>query len=142
MRYAALVATALLAVAGPASAQSGIYRSASVEKGKTLRLAVVTALKKDCTIGAVGAVRVVNPPKNGQLAVRDGKLKTPASFRCPNVETPVKGLFYQSRPNFSGTDEVTYETKTSEGATETFTYKITVTDKPGTPAAKDGVQEL
>lgn len=143
MRHAALVAAALVALAAPASAQTGIFRSASVEKGKTLRVAVVTALKKDCSVGQVGSVRVITPPKNGQLAVRAGKLKTPASFRCPNVETPVQGLFYQAKPNFSGTDEVSYETKTPDGATETFTYKITVTDKPGAPApAKDGVQDL
>ena len=148
VRQAVLAAAAVLALAAPASAQTGIFRSASVEKGKTLRVAVVTALKKDCSIGQVGSVRVINPPKNGQLAVRAGKLKTPASFRCPNVETPVQGLFYQSKPNFSGTDEVTYETKTPDGATETFTYKITVTDKPGAPSApaagasKDGTLDL
>lgn len=147
MRAFALAACAAVLAAAPAVAQTGIYRSATVEKGKTLRVAVVTALKKDCSVGPVGSVRVIDPPKSGQLAVRAGKLKTPASFRCPNVETPVQGLFYQSRPNFSGTDEVAYETRTPDGATETFRVRITVTDKPGsTPAPgaapKDGLQEL
>jgi hypothetical protein len=76
--------------------------------------------------------------------VRSGKVKTPASFRCPNVETPVQGLFYQSKPNFSGADEVTYETRNAEGGTETYSVKITVTDKPGGAGGgkKDGLLEL
>ncbi len=135
------MAASLLAV--PASAQTGIHRSVTVEKGKTLRIAVITALKKDCSVGEVGGVRVITAPKNGQLAVRSGKLKTPARFRCPNVETPVQGLFYQARPNFSGSDEVSYETRSADGATETYNVKITVTDKPGAaPAKKDGLLEL
>ncbi|MDB5558966.1 MAG: 4-aminobutyrate aminotransferase [Enterovirga sp.] len=153
MRKALAVLTMAAAfAAGPAFAQTTttLYRSVSVEKGKPVRLAVVTALKKDCTQGEVGGVRIINAPKNGQLAVRSGKIKTPASFRCPNVETPVQGLFYQSKANFSGPDEVSYETRTPEGATETYTVKITVTDKPGgagaAPAAggakKDGLLEL
>lgn len=141
--FAVLSVALALAASAPAAAQTGIHRSATVEKGKTLRIAVVTALKKDCTVGDVGSVRIVSPPKNGQLAVRSGKGKTPASFRCPNVETPLQGLFYQSKPNFAGSDEVVYETRTPDGATETFNVKITVTDKPGSGGGKkDGLLEL
>jgi len=132
------VAVALAAV--PALAQTGTQRSTSVEKGKPLRIAVITALKKDCSVGDVGTIRVITPPKNGQFAIRSGKVKTPASFRCPNVETNSQQLFYQSRANFAGVEEVSYETRTSDGLTETFTVKITVTDKPGTK--KDGVVDL
>jgi hypothetical protein len=150
MRKALAVLTMTAAIAaGPAFAQSttNLYRSVSVEKGKSVRLAIVTALKKDCSLGEVGGVRIINAPKNGQLAVRSGKLKTPASFRCPNVETPVQGLFYQSKASFAGPDEVSYETRTPEGATETYTVKITVTDKPAGAggaggAKKDGQLEL
>ena len=143
----AVVTMAALFAAGPALAQSGTQRSTSVEKGKPLRIAVITALKKDCSVGEVGSIRVITPPKNGQLAIRSGKVKTPASFRCPNVETASQQLFYQSKANFSGSDEVSYESRTSDGLTETFTVKITVTDKPGAPAGaggakKDGLLEL
>jgi hypothetical protein len=145
MRMALAVLTIAATIAGgPASAQTAGQRTVSVEKGKTLRLAVITALKRDCSLGEIGGVRIINAPKNGQVAVRSGKLKTPASFRCPNVETPVQGLFYQSKPNFSGSDEVSYETRNAEGGTETFTVKITVTDKAGGAGAgkKDGLLEL
>lgn len=140
-RFAIISLVAGLAVT-PALAQTGTTRNATVEKGKTVRLAVVTALKKDCKIGDVGSIRIVSPPKNGQVAVRTGNLKTPASFRCPNVDTPVQGLFYQARPNFSGADEVSYEARNSDGDTQTFVVKVTVTDKPGGGGSKNGVQEL
>jgi hypothetical protein len=144
MRKALAVLTMAAAfAAGPALAQTATSRNVSVEKGKTLRLAVITALKKDCTVGEIGGVRIIGAPKNGQVAVRSGKVKTPASFRCPNVETPVQGLFYQSKPNFSGADEVTYETRNAEGGTEMYSVKITVTDKPGGAGSKkDGLLEL
>ena len=144
MRKALAVLTMTAAMAAmPAAAQSVTQRSTSIEKGKPLRIAVITALKKDCSSGDVGTIRVITPPKNGQLAIRSGKVKTPASFRCPNVETPSQQLFYQSRANFSGADEVSYETRTSDGLSETFTVKINVTDKPaGAGGKKDGLLEL
>jgi hypothetical protein len=133
----ACLTLALLAVAaaGPASAQSSNYRSMNVAAGKPARVAVVTALKKDCSVGQIGGVRVVTVPKNGNLQLKKGKLKTPATFRCPNVETPAEMVLYQSKPNFKGDDEIVYETKSADGAIERFTVKITVSDKPA-PADK------
>lgn len=147
MRHLLAVAALAVSLAPlPAAAQSGQVRNLTVEKGKVARLAVVTALTKECKVGEIGTIRIVNAPKSGQLNVRSGKAKTPAAFRCPNVETPVQGLFYQPRANFTGTDEVSYETRSSDGASETFTVKITVADKPGTGGskggAKDGVLDL
>ncbi|MDB5512307.1 MAG: 4-aminobutyrate aminotransferase [Enterovirga sp.] len=139
--FAIPLLAASIGLALPAAAQTGVFRSASVEKGKVVRLAVVTALKKDCSKGEVGSVRVITAPKNGQLAVRSATLKTPASFRCPNAETAAQQLFYQSKPSFTGADEVSYETKTPDGTTETFTVKITVTDKPDAKP-KGGLLEL
>ena len=124
-----------LAAAGPAPAQSSNYRSMDVAKGKAERVAVITALKKDCSVGQIGGVRVVTVPKHGNLQLKKGKLKTPASFRCPNVETPVEAVFYQPKANFTGEDEVVYETKSADGAVERFTVKITVTDTPAAAPA-------
>lgn len=121
-----------LLVAGSALAE-GVNRTATIAPGKPARLAVITALKKDCSIGEVGSIRIVTPPKSGSLVIKTGKTKTPASFRCPNVETPVQALFYQPNGKFTGQDEVAYETKATDGATETFTVKINVTDKPAAP---------
>jgi hypothetical protein len=124
-----------LALAGSALAQTSNYRSMNIVAGKPTRIAVVTALKKDCSAGTIGGVKVVTVPKNGNLSLKRGKLKTPASFRCPNVETQAEAVFYQPKAKFTGDDEIVYETKSADGAVERFTVKITVTDKPSTAPA-------
>ena len=132
---AAILGSAL-AFAGAASAQTSNYRSITIPAGKDHRIAVVTAVKKDCSVGQIGGVRIVNPPKNGNLQLKRGKLKTPASFRCPNVETQAEAVIYQPRGKFTGDDEIVYETKSADGEVQRFTVKITVSDKPGAPSDK------
>ena len=127
----------LLSPAATAFAATTSYRSQTVPPGKASRIAVITALKRDCSIGPVGSVRVVTAPKNGSLVVRSGKLKTPASFRCPNVETPAEALFYQPNASYSGPDEVTYETRTPDGVVQGFTVRITVSGKPADTKPSD-----
>jgi hypothetical protein len=131
-----------LVLAGPAAAQSSNYRSMNAVAGKIARVAVVTALKKDCSVGEIGGVRVVTVPKNGNLSLKKGKLKTPATFRCPNVETPAEVVFYQPKANFKGEDEIVYETKSADGAVERYTVKITVSDKPAPADKKDDAISL
>ena len=128
------VALALALVVGPAAAQTSINRSATATSGKALRLAVAPNLKKDCSAGPMPEVRVVATPKNGSLITRAGKLKTPASYRCPNADAQVQGVFYQSNAKYTGTDEAVFDIKTADGAVERFTIKITVS---GAPAADD-----
>jgi hypothetical protein len=134
-----------LALAAPALAQTSNYRSMNVVGGKPARVAVVTALKKDCSAGTIGGVKVVTVPKHGNLSLKRGKLKTPASFRCPNVETQAEAVFYQPKAKFTGDDEIVYETKSADGQIERFTVKITVGDKPAAapaPEKKDDALEL
>src|SRR5829696_4841257 len=137
----AMTALFLVALGAPAPAQTSVYRSVNAASGKPVRVRVVTNLKKDCTVGAPAAIRVVTPPKNGSLVVKNGKLKTPADYRCPNIETPVQGVFYQSNPKYTGSDEVAFEVKTADGTTQAISIKITVGDKPvGAPKEKEGVE--
>jgi hypothetical protein len=137
-----VIALATFAGLGAASAQA--VRTATIQPGKPARIHVVTFLKKDCSQGTEGSIRVVTPPKNGNTSVRTGKLKTPASFRCPNVETQAQQLIYEPRKDFQGSDEVTFEIKDADGTTATETLKINVTAKPGAPAKKGsgGVVDL
>ena len=136
-----LIATGLIAAA-PAFAQTSTYRSATAQSGKPTRIWAVSAIKKDCSVGQIGGVKVLTPPKNGTLALTRGKTTSPASFRCPNVETPIELVIYQSNPKFTGSDEVTYETKNADGVVEKHTIRIEVTDKPGAPAKKDAPVDL
>ncbi len=136
----ATAALCLFALGGSTLAQTSVYRTVDAPPGKPIRVRVVTNLKKDCTVGAPAAIRVVTPPKNGSLVVKNGKLKTPADYRCPNVETPVQGVFYQSNPKYTGSDEVAFEVKTAEGNTQSISIKINVSDKPAAaPKGKEAV---
>lgn len=123
----------LALAAGPASAQTNINRSETATTGKAARLAIAPNLKKDCSTGPTPEVRVVTTPKNGSLITRAGKLKTPASYRCPNVEAQVQGVFYQSNARYTGPDEAVFDIRTADGQVERFTIKITV----GGAAAND-----
>lgn len=131
-------ALALAVAAAPAAAQTQLFRSDAAVTGKPTRLYVLPALKKDCSTGALGEIRVTTPPKSGTLAVQKRKLKTPASYRCPNVETEVQAVFYQSNPKFTGSDEVVIEVKTPDGDLQRTTIRITVSDKPAGSEKKDG----
>ncbi|MGH1570216.1 Ig-like domain-containing protein [Methylobacterium sp. P31] len=130
---AALLAASLM-LAGPALAQAPATRSKTVAPGKTVRLEIAPNLKKDCSPGPMPEFKVSGPPKNGSVITKVGKVKTPARYRCPNKEAAVQALFYQPNSGFTGSDEVTFEVKSSDGQVQTQTVKITV----GTSAAKSG----
>ncbi len=71
-------------------------------------------------------VKVVTQPSHGTLAIKSGKTKAGALARCPTLEVPAQGLFYQANPKFTGTDQVAYTVKNAEGRTQSFTLKINV----------------
>lgn len=116
-------------------------KTATILTGRPTRIAVETALTRECKVGQMGGIRVITAPTNGTVSVKSDKLKTPKNFRCPEVETPVQTLIYLSNKNYKGSDELVYETRTPEGSTQTFTVKIIVTDKPPQRGGS-GVQDL
>ena len=141
---AVLLASGLL-LAGPAQvpafAQTTVTRSKTVAPGKTVRLEIAPNLKKDCTPGPMPEFKVSGAPKNGSVITKVGKLKTPASYRCPNKEAAVQALFYQPNGGFTGADEVTFEVKGADGQVQTHNIKITVGgsgSKSGDDAKKEG----
>ena len=108
------------------------YRSTNVVAGKPHRLGVYGNVQKDCTSGPLPTVRVVIPPKHGELNVRSGKLKAGRISRCPKLEATAQGVFYKPNPTYKGADEVSYEVKSASGKVESHTVRITVKD--ATPA--------
>ncbi|AWN35569.1 4-aminobutyrate aminotransferase [Methylobacterium radiodurans] len=122
---AALVAGGLLIAAGPVQAET-VQKTETVASGKTGRLLVTPNLKKDCAEGPMPEFRFSAYPKNGAVIVKAGKQKTPASFRCPNKEAGVMGVFYQPKDGFTGSDELTFEVKSADGEVQTRVFKITV----------------
>ncbi|GJE59425.1 Ig-like domain-containing protein [Methylobacterium trifolii] len=129
--FAAILAGSLLLAApalvvGPALAETTITKSETVASGKTVRLAIAPNLKKDCNAGPMPEFKVSGAPKNGSVITKVGKVKTPASYRCPNKEAAVQALFYQPKAGFTGADEVTFEIKNADGQVQTQNIKITV----------------
>jgi hypothetical protein len=108
------------------------YRSTDVVAGTRQRLGVYGNVQKDCTSGPLPTVRVVTPPKHGELNVRSGKLKAGRISRCPKLEATAQGIFYKPNPAYKGADEVSYEVKSASGKLESHTVRITV--KEATPA--------
>jgi hypothetical protein len=94
-------------------------------------------VQKDCTSGPLPTIRVLMPPKHGDLNVRSGKLKAGRITRCPQLEAAAQGIFYKANATFKGTDEVSYEVRSASGKVESHTVRITVKDaqpsdsKPG-----------
>lgn len=140
LRPLAALLAGSMALAGPALAQAPTSRTKTVAPGKTVRIEIAPNLKKDCSPGPMPEFKVSGPPKNGSVITKVGKLKTPASYRCPNKEAAVQALFYQPNNGFTGTDEVTFEVKNSDGQVQTQTVKITV-GGAGTKSGDDGKKE-
>lgn len=115
-----------LAAAGPALAQDKIYRSADAVSGKTMRLGLYEDVPKECTAGPLPEIKVVTPPKHGSLTVRSGKTKAGELKRCPKLEVPAQGVYYQANANYTGADEVAYEVKRVARETQSITVKIMV----------------
>ncbi|MXQ14091.1 4-aminobutyrate aminotransferase [Microvirga makkahensis] len=131
-----LSATAALAQANSA------YRSTDAIAGKTHRLGVYGNVRKDCTSGPLPTVRVVTPPRHGELNVRSGKLKAGRIPRCPTLEPTAQGIFYKANPTYKGTDEVSYEVRSASGKVETHTVRISVKDARTLDAKPDQDAEL
>jgi hypothetical protein len=120
----ALVLSGTAALAQTNTAQ----RSTDVVAGKTHRLGVYGNVQKGCTSGPLPTVRVVTPPKHGELNVRSGKLKAGRISRCPRLEATAQGIFYKPNPAYKGADKVSYEVKSASGKVESHSIKITVNE--------------
>ncbi len=126
LALAALVGCAMVGTSLPALAQTTVTTRESAATAKPVRLAVAPNLKGDCSTGPVPEVRVTAAPKNGSLITRTTKMKTPASYRCPNKEAEVQAVYYRSKAGFTGADETTFEIKTADGTVQRRTVQITV----------------
>ncbi|MCB5176901.1 4-aminobutyrate aminotransferase [Microvirga lenta] len=139
---AAVGAGALAVPHGAAWAQNNsAFRSAEVVAGKQERLGVYGNVQKDCTPGPLPTIRVVTPPKNGELNVRSGTLKMGRITRCPKLAPKAQGIFYKANPTFKGTDEVAYEVRSASGKVESHTVRITVKDAQASDSAKPSQED-
>jgi hypothetical protein len=142
-RPAPALACILVLSASAALAQTNsAHRSADVVAGKPHRLGVYGNVQKDCTSGPLPTVRVVTPPRHGELNVRSGKLKAGRISHCPKLEATAQGIFYKASPTYKGADEVSYEVRSASGKVESHTVRITVKDTQAPDAKPDQDAEL
>ena len=141
---ATIVALACVVLPGIAAwAQTNsAYRSVDAAPGKPHRLGVYGNVTKDCTSGPLPTIRVVTPPKHGELNVRSGTLKAGRITRCPKLEAKAQGVFYRADAQYTGTDEVSYEVKSASGKVESHTIRINATSTPPAVAKPSDEMEL
>jgi hypothetical protein len=138
----ALACMLILCATGAIAQTNSAHRSADVVAGKSHRLGVYGNVQKDCTSGPLPTVRVLTPPKHGELNVRSGKLKAGRISRCPKLEASAQGIFYKPSPTYKGADEVSYEVRSASGKVESHTVRITVKDTQAPDAKPDPDTEL
>lgn len=138
LRAAALM-TAVLAFPAVSWAQSTtVERSAQGLSAKDIRIGVYLNVQPDCTSGTLPAIRLVDPPANGTVNVKRGKVTATNYKQCMALEVPGFIAFYRSKADFTGTDVVTLEVKYPQGRTEI--QRITV--KVGGGATSPGGRNI
>jgi hypothetical protein len=125
-----LLAGILLATGAAALAQDTIIeRQAKGQTGRDIRIAVFANILPDCTAGQLPTVRLKQPPSNGTVTVKQGRVRTTNLKQCLAVEVPAFVAFYRSSPGFSGQDSVLIEVVSASGKTQIQRYTVTV-EKP------------
>jgi hypothetical protein len=120
-------------VAAPVLGQALNYSSAQAVAGKPVQLTYhADAHKSTCSPAPVPTLRVIEPPKQGVLTVRQAVQTTNKVGGCLGLKTPALVVFYQAKGNYTGSDHVRYAVTNAQGQTEG--YDVTITVRPA-PAA-------
>lgn len=131
----AFAAAALLLTGSgaPASAQDAqtVERTAKGPPAKPIRVGVYLNVQPDCSSGTLPTIRLLNPPANGTVDVKRGKVTATNYKQCLALEVPGYVAFYRSKPDFTGVDIVTLEVKYPNGRTEVQKISVTVGDNKG-----------
>jgi hypothetical protein len=130
----------------PQPQPQSVDRSAKGPTAKNIQVGVYLNVQPDCTSGTLPAIRLVEPPANGTVSIKRGKVTATNYKQCLALEVPAFIAFYQSKADFVGTDVVTIEVKYPQGRTEVQRIKIdvggsastapTTPAKPATPSSR------
>ena len=119
------------APAAPAPETATVERSAKGPTAKPIQVGVYLNVQPDCTSGTLPAIRLVAPPANGTVTLKRGKVTATNYKQCLALEVPGFVAFYQSKPDFVGTDMAIIEVKYPQGRTEVQRITINVGTGPG-----------
>lgn len=125
--FGTVAAVGFLAPSSAAWAQAQTTeRTAKGASAKSIQVGVYLNVQPDCTSGTLPAIRLVEPPANGTVSIKRGKVTATNYKQCLALEVPAFIAFYQSKADFIGTDTVTLEIKFPQGRTEVQHIKIEV----------------
>jgi|RhiMethySRZTD1v2_1073278.scaffolds.fasta_scaffold1348762_2 hypothetical protein len=127
---AAIVVTMAVRM-GPALAEiRTTEKSARAQSGKDVRIGVYINVQPDCTSGPLPTIRLSEPPTNGTVTVRKGKVSATNYKQCLALQVPAFVAVYRSKANFSGTDSLELEVRYPDGKQEIQKFQITVGSSP------------
>jgi hypothetical protein len=115
-------------------ATTTVERSVKGQTAKSIQVGLYLNVQPDCTSGTLPALRLVAPPANGTISIKQGKVTGTNYKRCLALQVPGFVAFYQSKPDFVGTDMAIIEVKYPQGRTELQRITINV----GTGPAPNG----
>jgi len=129
MRISALCS--VLAVVASVSAMAAPL-TATVPAGVKTEVAEHSARNKDCAAEHV-VVKLTSPPANGTVTFTEenkvvppvGKLGGPQS--CAGHTIPTAVVYYQSKPNFKGTDRFKYQRTNEDDPNDRLNGEIELT---------------
>lgn len=122
----------ILAMSAHALAQVEVVnRSLSGQPDTDIRVGVYVNIKPDCTSGPLPSIRLMSPPENGKVTVKQGNVRTTNYKQCLALEVPAFVVIYHPRADFSGVDVLSLEVKFSGAKTEV--HKVSVTVGTGSP---------
>ncbi|MGX9393320.1 hypothetical protein ACWX0K_16495 [Nitrobacteraceae bacterium UC4446_H13] len=121
----------LIGFAGPVAAlaqqpPTTVERNAKGQTAKNIQVGLYINVRPDCTSGPLPTIRLVNPPANGTLTIRRGKVNATNYKQCLALEVPGFVALYKSKADFTGTDVATVEVKYPQGRTEIQRITIAV----------------
>jgi hypothetical protein len=128
---------ALVSTASPApllaqdAAPATVERKARGLPGKDIQVGVYVNVQPDCTSGNLPTLRLVRPPENGQVTIKQGKLSATNYKQCLALQVPGYVAFYRSKPDFVGDDSMIIEVKFPAGRTELQQITVTIDGGPG-----------
>ena len=106
------------------------YRK-SVFSGNEIRIAAMNNVMADCSSGPIPDVRILTQPANGELRVEAIRYVVDRSannnrHHCNGKPVDANGIFYRSRPEYTGRDSALLEVDFKNGRVRQFFYDITV----------------
>jgi hypothetical protein len=117
--------------AAPAPNATKVERSAKGPTAKPIQIGVYLNVRPDCSSGSLPALRLVTSPVNGNITIKRAKVTATNYKQCLALEVTGFVAFYQSKPEFVGTDMAIIEVKYPQGRIELQHITITVGPGPG-----------